>query len=372
MSSLIVEVCKIESIFPHPDETTKNLEVCRIKGWESVIRKGMYNVGDLVVYLPPDSMCATSLSDLVGATKYLAELPKTHELRDKYRRVKAARIRGYPSYGLILGWSDIKKLNPNPFDNISSIDRREGCDVADVLNILKWEPPVKVEQGDAEKPNPLFHQYTDIEHIRNYPEVLQDGEEVVILEKIHGSNCRVGSIYVADNFHELVCGSHRVQRKVDNDYNGQYAAPLKNDNLRSLIGNLIDKDTKSVIVFGEIYGAQGGMRYGKTSQNLGFAVFDIAINGNYMNWDDVEAVCKLWDIPTVPVLYRGPFSLAKVNEHTTGPIMITDASKLTDFNQREGIVVKPTTERMSFRGRVIFKSVSADYLDKSAKIEDTH
>ena len=41
-----------------------------------------------------------------------------------------------------------------------------------------------------------FHGYTEIENIRNFPDVLQPGEEVVITEKLHGKNCRLGLIRV--------------------------------------------------------------------------------------------------------------------------------------------------------------------------------
>ena len=66
----------------------------------------------------------------------------------------------------------------------------------------------------------------------------------------------------------------------------------------------------------------------------------------------------------VPVLYRGPFSNAVIQDYISGPSMIYGAKHI-----REGIVVKPIIERYSerLRGRLILKYVSMDYLEGKKK-----
>lgn len=46
MSSLIVEVSRIEQIAPHPN--ADKLELAQIKGWQCVVPRAKYRAGDLV------------------------------------------------------------------------------------------------------------------------------------------------------------------------------------------------------------------------------------------------------------------------------------------------------------------------------------
>lgn len=66
----------------------------------------------------------------------------------------------------------------------------------------------------------------------------------------------------------------------------------------------------------------------------------------------------------VPVLYRGPFSIKTLEEHTSGPTTICDPKKAGSFKGREGIVATPVKEVHYcpvLNKRRIVKSVSADY-----------
>jgi len=65
--------------------------------------------------------------------------------------------------------------------------RTKGIDVASVLGIGKYEPIIMTSMGgDCLPSHPKFPNYTNIEHLANYPKVLRDGEIVSITEKIHG------------------------------------------------------------------------------------------------------------------------------------------------------------------------------------------
>jgi RNA ligase (TIGR02306 family) len=71
MSTLIVEVCRIEKILPHPNADA--LELAHIKGWQCVVPKGKYQAQDLVTYVPIDAVLPEALSDRLGVTKYLSK-----------------------------------------------------------------------------------------------------------------------------------------------------------------------------------------------------------------------------------------------------------------------------------------------------------
>ena len=87
-SDLIVEACKIAEIKKHPN--ADKLELAVIKGWETAVPKGKYKAGDVVIYVPPDAVLPQELSNKWGVTPYLSK-----------QRVKAIRLRGEMSFGLI-------------------------------------------------------------------------------------------------------------------------------------------------------------------------------------------------------------------------------------------------------------------------------
>jgi hypothetical protein len=95
-------------------------------------------------------------------------------------------------------------------------------------------------------------------------------------------------------------------------------------------------------------------------------VFDISVNGEYLDWADVSLYCSMFDIVTVPVLYEGPFAqnvLERcVNGHTT---LATPGEIKCAFKGREGVVITPLEEQFSdsMGGRLILKAVSSDYYE---------
>ncbi len=89
MSSLIVEVSKIDAINQHPNADALDLAI--IKGWQCVVPKGKYQAGDKVVYVPVDAVLPPAVHEPMGITKYLSN-----------GRVRCAKLRGEPSFGVIM------------------------------------------------------------------------------------------------------------------------------------------------------------------------------------------------------------------------------------------------------------------------------
>src|SRR5882672_1397322 len=105
MSSLIVQVCRVDAVEPHPN--ADRMEIATIKGWRTCIGKGSFTPGDLCVYIPPDSVLPAALSDRIGVTKYLTPLPKNSDgTRPDGGRIRVARLRGEKSYGLVIKLDD--------------------------------------------------------------------------------------------------------------------------------------------------------------------------------------------------------------------------------------------------------------------------
>ena len=59
MSTLKVEVTKIDAIERHPNADRLDLAV--VKGWNCVVGRGSYRSGDLCVYIPIDSVLSEDL-----------------------------------------------------------------------------------------------------------------------------------------------------------------------------------------------------------------------------------------------------------------------------------------------------------------------
>jgi RNA ligase (TIGR02306 family) len=354
MSTLQVELCQILEVKPHPN--ADKLDLIRVKGWDTIVKRDQFKVDDSVIFIPPDAIVPAAVHQGLKITNYCAELPKSsQDAIDGKRRVKAARLRGVPSYGTVMSLDELYLiLGEKPSYSISNTD------FAHLLGITKYEPPIKSTQGDVERDSPQFHRYTDIENWRNYPDVFKDGEQVVITEKIHGTNCRLGyCLDTKDETWKFMAGSHRTRRK-----EGLYWEPFEwYPVLKEMITYLHEQnDNKPVVIFGEIFGAGvQDMNYGLAKKD--FRIFDIAINGTYLDFSIAEACCRFYDIPFVPILYIGGYSEEIINQFTDGQAFQTDEN--TKFKGREGCVIKSYIEdEDTLIGRKILKSISCDYLDR--------
>lgn len=326
MSTLIVPVATIDELKPHPN--ADRLEIAQILGWQVVVQKGQFTIGEAVAYVPPDTMLPPHVSDRLGVTKYLSN-----------GRVRQVRLRGEPSFGFVAPRPDLMPI---------------GANVASIFEATKYEPPVRVGVADVLPDDARFPSYTEIENMRNFPDVFHDGEQVIVTEKIHGSNVRVGVVEG-----ERMAGSKRIRR-------AQPARGMEHNlywyawSLAPIEALLTDlgRDHKQVVLYGEVYGSavQKGFAYGAIG-TVGFRAFDLLIDGRYSDVESFTTICRDYDIATVPLLGEGPYSLEWIRRMSQGTTV------LSDTHMREGVVVKPIVERTDPRiGRVILKYISDQYL----------
>jgi RNA ligase (TIGR02306 family) len=322
------------------------LELATVKGWQLVVPKDRYAMGDRIVFIPPDSLVPLEVSDALGVTNYLSN-----------GRVRCVTLRGEPSFGVP---GDMSILPPGEW--------KVGDDVADVLGITKYLPPFRATEGDADTPSAFLQTYTDIQNLRDHPDVFEPGERVVATEKIHGTNCKCALI---DG--EEMAGSMDVRRKRPEDdvmARHLYWMPFTIPGVPALLRALADiYDAKQVILYGEVFGSkvQKPLHYGCVGQ-LGFRAFDILVDGMYLDYEVFVGFCDAYDVPRVPELYVGPFDIAAIKAVSDGP------TTLGGDHIREGVVVKPLVERTHPKvGRLIAKYVGDAYLLKKAggKISDT-
>jgi len=132
----------------------------------SIVKKGDFKTGDLAAYIPEASIVPDDLLEEMGLTGKLAG--------SKHNRVKAIRLRGVLSQGICYP---------------AALNWTQGQDVAEELGIVKYEPPIPVHimQGQVYNAGVELATKYDIENIKRYPDVLVEGEEVVVTEKTHGT-----------------------------------------------------------------------------------------------------------------------------------------------------------------------------------------
>jgi RNA ligase (TIGR02306 family) len=364
---LIVEVVTIDEIRPHPDPAATRIELAIVKGWQTVVPVGKYKAGDAAIYVPPDAMIPPNVAEHWGVTNYLGS----------DGRVRCARLRGAMSFGFLAG---VEAVTYGGFERDRELFARDteiqvtmhlpqvGDDVAEYYGITKWEPGENFNAEMLEPEHPAFRRYTDIQLFENFPDTIDLGEEVVITEKCHGSNVRISIISSdqenADPF--FVAGTHESQ--VRQDVESIYLVPLRMESVQNLLRDIYDSSgARSVIIFGEVYGWVQSLRYGHDKGKASFLAFDISVDGNFIDWDEVVASCEKHGVPMVPVLLRGPFDPDVLREMSGGNTVIGGD------HIREGVVCHPVVEGISKWGdRKIVKRISDQYRLMAGKISDSH
>lgn len=355
MSHTPIEVVRVVCIEEHPN--ADRLEIIKVLNTQFIYLKGVLQIGDLVVYFPPDMLFPESIAIKLGVADYLKHGTYPSDMLKSKCRIGAIRLRGVASFGFGL------PLDAAVREYTRGISLVEGVDVTKAFQAVKYQPPETFASGDSMRQPEAFHKYTDIAHYYRYAEALAEGTPVRICEKIHGTNSRLGA--VTDDGFEFMCGTHHCRVKRD-DLMGRrslYWEPLTDD-MAEMIEFISINGQHNVIVFGEIYGAGiQKMDYARLKKR-GYRVFDISVDGEYIDWGDLKAYCDLYKIETVPLLYSGPFRANMLEDLTSGPTTMADPEDIRcGFKGREGVVITPLEEQYSdvLGGRLILKSVSAEY-----------
>ena len=168
------------------------LEFITVKGWQVIVQKALgLKAGDRVVYFPPDSVHAARAGRPAGDHQVPGAPARARSTARASPACgcRAARLRGEPSYGTI--------------DHQVDPSWEVGRDVREHYGVTKFEPPERPNDGESLPGVAAFHRYTEIENIRNFPDVLRPGEEVVITEKLHGKNCRLGLVRAPERRRQL-------------------------------------------------------------------------------------------------------------------------------------------------------------------------
>jgi len=349
MSEFHIEVVRIGEITKHPDADT--LGITKVADYPAIVRLGEFKPGDLVVYIPVDSLCPDNekfyflapppKKDKEGNIK--EPTPPIGQVPAKYRRIKARRLRGVFSMGLLIHADE---------------GMVEGEDVREKLGIDKYEPPPDegYNFGDTRLNEPDYHYmptYTDVEGLRRWKNIFVDGEEVIMVEKINGENAR---FCYEDN--RLWIGSRTNVKKSGI---GGWGKAAELYDLERKLASWQELNNRKIVIYGETCGYTGGFPYGVERGKAGLQLFDVydREQRTYVNFDEFISIANALELPIAPVLYRGPWVKEKAYELAEGK------STLDNRHVREGVVIRPVIERRHDKlGRVILKLHGEGFLTK--------
>jgi len=364
MSNFEVKVYKLK-IEPHHNADV--IELAKIGDYCSVVRKNEFKDGDLAVYIPEAAIVPENILKHIGLWDFERGVGKL--AGPKGKRVKAIKLRGIVSQGLIYPVEPVileKGINNGMlyFDHLENPHHQivfEGTDVAEILGITKYEPPIPISlNGEVWNAFGQCLDY-DIENIKKYNKIINNDEEVVFTEKLHGTLCAAGYDSAGKIIiHSKGLGSQGLAFKI-NEAN-QENVYIKT--ILPIIGAIPQSEyPEGLLLVGEIFGPIQDLSYGFQSPE--FRLFDVYSgpprHGRYLNYHEKRAFSDRWKIPMVPVLYVGPYSKEIMLECTNGRETLSGKS----LHIREGIVITPVIERRNMLiGRVILKSISDAYLTR--------
>lgn len=359
-----------------PIENSDFLEKAVVLGWNCVVKKDEFKVGDKVIYIEVDSI--------------LPEEEK-FEFMAKYKyRVKTIKLRGQISQGMILPLSTLLDKSVKYGDLVY------GQDITSLLKITKYlskserdelaedSRKIALEKSRLKKFMYRFNWYrrlfmprkqivgfpywvskTDEERIQNIPQVLNDfkDELVYITEKVdYQSATFTGKMlpntipiigkYLPKKFKFIVASRNLM----NNDKSSLYWQIATKYNLEKIL-----KENPTLTIQGEQGSSKvQGNKYGIYEPKIWiFNIFDHEKNYHYSYMEMLD-FCMKYDLITVP--YIGFFKLKDIA--TTVDEMVEYSKGKSTINpkiNREGVVVRCVKNGKKL---LSFKVINPDFLLK--------
>ena len=310
----------VTSVINHPNADL--LDIVHVLGYDCIVARDEFKPGDIVVLIQPDTV--------------LPDDPWAELFKKRSSRVKACKLRGEWSFGIII---DPKKLDAN----IPLVADNIGIDISAVIGVRKYEAPQPKELNAAGY-LPISMPKTDEERYQNLLDKLPFGEYVDVTLKIDGQSATYFVIAdkVTGEWREGICSRSLEIKK---DCSNNYTNIEKKYNILEKLRDYCYKHRVSLALRGEIYG-QGIQAYGKNPHAklpLNFAAFSVFNYGTlkYENREDPHyytKVCQELGLPTVPMIEE--------NVILTNALIQFYAKDIKKLNEQsfEGVVIKHKTD----------------------------
>lgn len=329
----------INNLRDHPN--ADSLLIGNVLGWQVVVKKGIHNQGDKIVFITIDTIvpkCSWS--------EFLVD-PKNP---DKPLRIKNKKLRNEYSSGLVIPLSEF----PNQFSDTVVV----GEDLTSLLGIQKYikELPANLSgENVGEFPNHLAPK-TDEDNGLNDPELVEEvlfhDSEVTITSKLDGSSC---SLIIEDGKLTQVCSRNLSKKETENSTFWNAAKKLK------------IPEGWSGVIQSELCG-NGIQKNPMKLQDVRIFVFQVFRDGRYMTYDEMADFCKNeLQCDVVPLLKK--LSVDNTIKMWLNPLQklqeFADSQKYSSGLDAEGIVVRPSSYPKSKGSRrpMGFKLINRNYKD---------
>lgn len=352
-----------------PIENADKIERATILGWQCVVGKGEFKVGDMAIFFEVDSV--------------LPEMPEFEFLRkscwnERYKgfRIKTVKLRGQVSQGVAFPVSILKNLVGNRIDalmpdvkKIMEIGTKMvdfftfkefgGVDLTEIIGVQKFIPEIPAQLQAKVKGNfPSFIPKTDEERVQNVPDVAKRnaGEKCYITEKLDGTSATF--YYRKEDTDCGVCSRNYDLKWEEKNIHWQV---MKEESVDIRLVNL----RRSLAIQGEIVGPgiQKNRYNLEKRQFYAFDVYDIGEH-RYFTFNEFFDFCNEHGFRIVPIL-NSNFILEETQGVDYFVTMADSCSQLNPKIGREGIVIRSKKNKTDTElGRLSFKVLNTKYLLK--------
>jgi len=335
-----------------PIEGADRIEVATVDGWQVVVKKGEFSVGDLGVYFEIDSFLPVDERyEFLRKSSY----KKFSDGREGFR-IKTIKLKKQVSQGLLLPLAEFPEINPLLSDNV---------DITKVLGVKLYEPPMPVHMGgDPKSTRPWFIPKTDQERIQNNLKYWEEYKDTnfEISEKVDGTSCTW--FYKDGEFG--ICSRNLLYGEESDSI---YAVVARDVEISEVLEQLCKDNGENLALQGEIIGPsiQGNPYKLDKPQFFLFDIYDID-NQKYLIAGErlkiVESLNNLLCLHHVPVIDIQSQIFSTIS-NIDGLLVFAEGKSLLNSDvEREGIVFK-ALEADDYGEILSFKVISNQYLLKS-------
>lgn len=334
-----------------PIQGADRIVVAQVDGWECVVQKDEFHVGDRIVYIEVDSI--------------VPERPEFEFLRERKFRVRTIKLRGQVSQGLVL-----------PMTILPDGNWKIGDDVTNVLGIKKYDPQAQQEamlaQKQPQKPKSKFAQFmmrfkwyrklfmkpkrkggfpdwivkTDETRIQNLTTLFdierKNNTPFSVTEKVDGQSATYFLRKVSRRKYEFGVCSRNI--RLGTPDNSSYWTVAKKYDIENVLKKLIG-DYETIVLQGEICGNQiQGNKYHISGYE--FFAFNLIYPNRKCGTAEIKDLLAPYGIKTVPILEEDkplPDTIADLVEYSKGKSIVRKEQK------REGVVMRNIQKNISFK-----------------------
>ena len=330
-----------------PIKGADKIELAHVGGWQVVVRKDEYKIGDLAVYCEIDSWIPHSIAPFLTKDGHYPKIYNEVE----GQRLKTVKLRGEISQGLLLSMQLLDTIK---------IDRAgawcENDDVSEHLGIQKWEKPLAaclagVARGNFPTAVPKTNQERIQNITRSIPEYIANSYTFEITEKVHGSS---GTFYldVDGLFH--VCSRNLDLKETETNSFWKIARHF------NIEQKMRDLDMFGMAIQGEVIGEGiNGNQYGVTLDFLVFDMYDV-MQAKYLSSEERWSKTQVLGLNHVPYIGQLKFSDYfgySVEDVTSSILSLSEGQSRINESECEGFVFKCNEDPS-----ISFKAVSNKWL----------